>query len=181
MSRLTVAGLHRMAKAASATDQPTLTIVTHPDDGVRYAAWGYGCIHIPHPLIEDLAFPADGAHRITAKGQLEPAEVRGLSIPLVLAKMLPHLDTPRVPVAPSGWLYERGELLMRLLDADEGPAISVRDDLWQAWTKALPSCPTWQADGGVIAWADSATTRAHALLLPIHHRYVPTPPEDTVP
>ena len=181
MSRLTVAGLHRMAKAASATEQPTLTIVTHPDGGERYAAWGYGCIHLPAALVEDLMWPEPGSYRITARGQLEPAEVRGLSAALVIAKMLPHLDTPRAPTAPNGWLYERGELRMRLLDADQGPATAVRDDLWQPWTKALPTCPTWQADGGVIAWADTASSRAHALLMPIHHRFVPTPPEDTAP
>ncbi|GAA0402708.1 hypothetical protein GCM10009530_63340 [Microbispora corallina] len=182
MTRLTVAALHRMAKAAQAHDHPVVTIATHPESRAnRYTCWPVGCILLPHALVEDLAFPADGTYAMTGKGLGEPVDVSGFNGQFAAERMLPLLDAaPRIPIRPSAWLYERGPLTMRLLDRGDRPAAAVNDDLWQAWTRALDG-PMWQAvDRALrpITWASSGTARAHGLLNTIHHRYVPTPPEE---
>jgi len=177
MARLTLAALARMAKTASPADPPTVTVVTHAEPGGgRYAAWPYGCIHLPSRLLEDLAWPPDGTYTITTKGLGEPAETPALPVD----RMLALLDAPRTPAAPSGWLYERGPARMRLLDRPNLPPIAVIEDRWDAWTRATGDVPVWQTGGWAIAWADDATSRATALLGSVHAQHTPTPPVNTL-
>ncbi|OPG13685.1 hypothetical protein [Microbispora sp. GKU 823] len=166
MTRLTVAALHRMAKAAQTHDQPTVTIVTHPQQaGGRYACWPDGCILLPQVVLEDLAFPADGSYVMTAKGLGDRVDRQGLSPAFVIARMLPLLDTtPRTPVAASPWRYDLGEVALRLLHRDTDYT-AVGDHLWDAWTKHLDG-PTWQPSQWFIVWAADPTTRAHGCSRP---------------
>ena len=130
MPRWTAAVLAKLARTVSGG---TLTLTTHPDSGDRYACWPYGCISLPHSLIEDLAFPADGKHTITAKGALTPTE-DGLSQQLIQDRMLPALDQPREHEAvPNGWIHQDGALRRHYLTAG-GNAIAVLEHLWHAWT-----------------------------------------------
>lgn len=177
MTRLTVAALHRVARAAQTHDQPTVTIATHPQQGGgRYACWPDGCILLPAPLLEDLGQPTDGSYIATGKGLSAPAGRQGLSPAFVIARMLPLLDTtPRTPITASPWRYDLGEVALRLLHRNPGYT-AVGDHLWDAWTKHLDG-PTWQPNEWFIVWAADPTTRAHALLKATPDRFVPTPPE----
>lgn len=177
MARLTLASLARMAKTASPTDPPTVTLATHPEPGGgRYAAWPVGCILLPARLLEDLAWPPDGTYTITAKGLGEPAEHPGFPA----GRMLALLDAPRTPATPTGWLYERGPARMRLLHRPDLPPIAAIEDRWDAWTRAIGAGPTWQTGGWAIVWAPDETSQATALLASVHAQHTPTPPVNTL-
>jgi len=176
MTRLNVPGFTRLARAASSTELPTLTIATHPD-GSRWAAWPYGCLLLPDALVEELAWPADGIYAI-AKGALTPTDAVRLSPELVAAKMLPALSLPRVTATQNGWSHQLGELTRRYLIPDGAAAVAVNDDLWQAWNKATSGDLglVTSSAGPAIVWATTPGGRADALLLTIHPRYTPEPP-----
>lgn len=181
MTRLTLAALAKLARTASATDKATLTITTHPQSGDRYACWPYGCTLLPPGLIEDLMWPADGPYALV-KGQLTPCEMKGFSVPFVVERMLPLLDTtPRRRVEPNGWLHERFPLTLRYLANPENAdapelVVAVNDDLWQAWTKHATG-PVWHPNHAFLLWAADDTSRATALLGTIHRTFAPTIPD----
>ncbi|MFI7628435.1 hypothetical protein [Microbispora rosea] len=181
MTRLTVAALHRMAKAAQTHDHPTVTIVTHPQQGGgRYACWSTGCILLPAPLLEELGQPADGSYRITTRGLGDPAEILRFTPAFAKVRMLPLLDTtPRRPLTPSCWLFDRPPLRARLLDPPGGPPTAAVEEQWDAWTKPLNEVPVWQGGDWYLLWAPDPTTRAVGLLTTVHHRFVPEPPQES--
>ncbi|GAA0969969.1 hypothetical protein GCM10009555_018070 [Acrocarpospora macrocephala] len=179
MTRLTVPALAKMAKTASG-DPAALTLATHPTSGDRYAAWSYGCILLPTATSQQLA-ATDGRYTITTKGALTPAEREGFSAALVVQRMLPILDLPREHQAmPNGWEHTVGEF-RRVYLVTPDCSLAVMDDLWQAW-RTYATGLTWairSPAGTAITWALDETARATALLLTVHPRTVPTPPDWT--
>ncbi|MFC6081048.1 hypothetical protein [Sphaerisporangium aureirubrum] len=181
---MTPAQLYSLARAVSGTGPATLTFVTHDDGKHHYAAWPYGCVHVPTPIYARLGHPRDGTHQILARGALQPVEIPRYDPDFVRRVMLPHLDqADRVPVAESVWVRQLSATVYhRLIRRLDGHYFEVDEKLFQAWSQ-VASGPLWQLAGGVrkpLVWASSEVAaqreRATALLMPIHTLEEPKPP-----
>ena len=169
--------LYRISKAA-APDQPRITLVTGPNGG-RYAAWPYGCVHVPGDLAQ-VADEADGTYRMHPNGPGVARPLTSFGPGLVRRKMLPLLDEQgREPAVLNPWMRQADDGdVHRLIDVPGGRVL-VSEALLSVWVAALDP-PMWRLTMSPhpIVWAATATSRASGLLLPIHPVFTFDPPEE---
>ncbi|MDX3109694.1 hypothetical protein [Nonomuraea angiospora] len=176
MNGLTLAGLRKMASAASGRER-RLTIVTGAD-GRRWAAWPYGCIELDHQQHGWLGRPKDGCYRMLSDGLARMTCAESFSPALVRREMLPLLAAPgRVGVVSTRWMYEDGLLMRRLLERSDGHTVVVDADFWRLWAVAVGG-PVWQLGGrhGWLVWAPAEGEPGVAALGSVYAKFVPVPP-----